>query len=141
MVGVEQKGKTTKDAIDVIGTVTEDFSKLTKKDLEKAPIAHISDEVVDFGTIGAHTGVVRREFTVTNMGRSTLHIRRVYCGDKSVGVAIDAKEVKPGANCKVSVAVNAAEISDAYLNAKLTVITNDPAHSWQEVRLVGIKEK
>lgn len=141
MVSVVQKGEPTKDAIDVIGTVTEDFSKLSKKDLEKAPIAHISDDVVDFGTIGVHTGVVRREFTVTNMGRSTLHIRRVYCADKAIGVAIDTKEVKPGANCTVSVAVNAAEITDAYLNAKLTVITNDPSHSQQEVRLVGIKEK
>ena len=70
-----------------------------------------------------------------------MHLRRVYSTDAAVGVHAEASEVKPGATCKVSVAVNAAKVSGDYLNARLTVITNDPSRPTQEVRLVGIVKR
>ena len=138
---VVQRGEAAKGTFDVVGIVNEDFSKLSKKELEKAPIAHISEDVVDFGTISVSNGVLRREFKVSNSGKSVLHIRRVYCGDKHVGLAVSRSDVKPGDSCVVSVAVNVESLSGIYLNSTLEVITNDPSHPKQEVRLVGIMAK
>ena len=127
-------------AINLAATVNEDFSGLTKKQLEKAPIALVSNDVVDFGKFSRGAGTVRRQFTMSNSGRSPLLIRRIYCPDSIVGTSADVAEVKPGGSCTVSVAVNAAAIDGLYLNTRLTVITNDPSHPKQEVRLVGIVE-
>ena len=66
----------------------------------------------------------------------TVHERPGFTSSTSADVA----EVKPGGSCTVSVAVNAAAIDGLYLNTRLTVITNDPSHPKQEVRLVGIVE-
>ena len=134
----KQGEHTVTATIDAVGTVNEDFSGLTKKQLEKAPIALLSNEVVDFGKISRGAGTVRSRFTITNSGRSPLLVRRIYCPDSIVGTSADVEEVKPGRSCTVSVAVNAAAIEGIYLNTRLTVITNDPSHPKQEVRLVGI---
>lgn len=138
---VAQRGDVSKGTFDVVGIVNEDFSKWSKKEIEKAPIAHISEDVVDFGTVTASHGVLRREFKVSNSGKSVLHIRRVYCGDKNVGAAVSRSDVKPGDSCVVSVAVNAESLGGPYLSSQLEVITNDPSHPKQEVRLVGIVAK
>ena len=100
----------------------------------------MSNDVVDFGKFSRVAGTVRRQFTIANSGRSPLFIRRIYCPDSFVGTSADVAEVKPGGSCTVSVAVNAASIDGIYLNTRLTVITNDPSHPKQEVRLVGIVE-
>lgn len=126
--------------IDVVGTVNEDFSTLSKKQLEKAPISLMSNDVVDFGKFSRQAGTVRKQFSVSNSGRSPLLIRRIYCPDSLVGTAVDVTEVKPGHSCTVSVAVNTAAIEGSYLNTRLTVITNDPSQPKHEVRLVGIVE-
>ncbi|MGN0214163.1 MAG: DUF1573 domain-containing protein [Muribaculaceae bacterium] len=124
--------------IDVVGTVNEDFSNLSMKQLEKAPIALLSDEVVDFGKFSRQMGTVRQQFTITNSGNSPLLIRRIYCPYNYVGTEVDATKLKPGQSCTVSVAVNAAAIEGIYLNTRLTVITNDPSQPKREVRLSGI---
>ena len=140
-VAVTDKQGTERMPVDVAAIISEDFSKLSKKDLEKAPIARLSDEVIDFGEITPSNGVIRREVILSYVGGTKMHLRRVYSTDAAVGVHAEASEVKPGATCKVSVAVNAAKVSGDYLNARLTVITNDPSRPTQEVRLVGIVKR
>lgn len=47
-------------------------------------------------------------------------------------------KIKPGKSTGVEVTVNPAEISDTeLLNARITIISNDPLHSSRIVRVVG----
>ncbi len=117
--------------------VNEDFSKLTPEDIEKAPVATLSGESVDFGTLARNSSPVTRTFTLKNNGQSTLEIRRIYSADAGVGTTCPVKSLKKGQEAIVTVTVDPAKQQGGILNAKLLVITNDPMHPSQTLRLVG----
>ena len=61
--------------------VNEDFSKLTPEQVEKAAVATLSGESVDFGTVARNGAPVTRTFTLKNTGKETLEVRRIYSAD------------------------------------------------------------
>ncbi|MGM9804602.1 MAG: DUF1573 domain-containing protein [Muribaculaceae bacterium] len=123
--------------ISISGVVKEDFSQLSNSDMQQAPIATIINDVIDFGDITAGA-IARVNFDIFNSGKRKLLLRRLYCPDKAIAVNPNTNEVRSGASCTVSLAVNPEMIKGSYLNTRLQVITNDPVHTVQELRLVGI---
>lgn len=119
-----------------VGIVEEDFSKLTPKDIKKAPVATLSETSVDFGKID-RSDRVSRSVTLRNEGKSPLVIRRIYSLDDAVDFAIDKKVLKPGKTATITVTVDTSKLSGALLNARGALITNDPSAPTQTMRLVG----
>lgn len=117
--------------------VNEDFSKLSPEDIEKAPVAQVSGESVDFGKIDRNGAPLTRTFTIKNNGQSTLEIRRIYSADKGVSASCPDKTLKKGQETTVNVTVDPTKQKGAILNAKMLVISNDPMRPTQTVRLVG----
>ena len=116
--------------------IQEDFSTLSDDDRAKAPVAVLSDESVDFGRLDRGAGRVTREIILSNTGRTPLEVRRVYTVDRGVDVGIDRATVKPGKKAVITVTTDPAALDDM-LNARISVITNDPADATRTIRAVA----
>ncbi|MDE6207914.1 MAG: DUF1573 domain-containing protein [Muribaculaceae bacterium] len=123
--------------IPTVAVVEEDFSRLTPKELAKAPEIFLADSSLDFGTLGSEA--VTRTVELRNIGRSKLLVRRVYTADDGIAVSIDHTDLKPGKTATATVTVHPEQLPGALLNARLNIISNDPAHPVTTIRLVGTK--
>lgn len=125
-------------AVDAIALVCEDFTRLTPGARANAPEAVADPEIVDFGEIARDGGPVSRTFDVANRGKSPMALRRVYTGDRGVNVAADRSKVKKGKHATVTVTVDPSALPSDLLNARVTVITNDPLRPTVTVRASGM---
>lgn len=117
--------------------VNEDFTKLSPKQLAKAPAIRIENPSVDFDVLEGASPAVERTVEIANTGKSTLEIRRVYTATPGVSVSIDRTSLKPGKKATIKVCVNPAELTGALLNARISVISNDPTQPIATIRAVG----
>lgn len=119
--------------------VNEDFSQLGAAGMDKAPISVLSDELIDLGRLDRNGGPVTGSFTIGNAGKSKLLVRRIYSADPGVTVHTNAKpELSKGKKMTVTVTVDPAASTSDMLNARVTVIANDPLQPTRTVRLAGI---
>lgn len=124
--------------VETVAIIGEDFSKLSAKDREKAPVIDTDLTAIDLRRISRGEAPVRSSFTITNKGKSPLLIRRISCPDKAVEVRLKNDKIKPGKSEKVEVTVNPALIGDTeLLNARINIIANDPGHPSTMVRVVA----
>ncbi len=118
-----------------VAIVSEDFSKMTAKQLAKAPHCRLSETSLDFGRLGREP--VSMECTVRNTGKSPLKLRRVYTADEGVAVSVSADTVKPGKEAVLTVTVDPRKLPGALLNARISIVTNDPDAPNTTLRAVG----
>lgn len=124
--------------VSTVMIVNEDFSKLTDDERAKAPVAEVSTQALDFGRMSRQSGTEERQFTITNKGKSTLLIRRIYSADKALRLKISTMKVKPGKSATVTVYANTSNVEPGdLLNARITLITNSPDNPTIMVRAVG----
>lgn len=123
----------------VMAQVLEDFSHLTDKQRQDAPVAAVDcGERLDFGSIVGGKPVTRT-LTVTNKGKDLLLIRRAWVPEgEGITVAADKSEIKRGKSATISVTVDPSQVDGNILNVPLTLMTNDPDSPRITVRLVGI---
>lgn len=119
----------------VTAFVNEDFSKLSDKQRLKAPHISLEDKSLDFGKLGSEP--VSRSAVIKNIGKSPMKIHRVYTGDSGVKVDIAATTIKPGAATKVTVFVEPSKLPGDILNARISIISNDPDMPVATLRAVG----
>lgn len=134
-VGIEIEGK--RYDLPTVAIVNEDFSKLKPEDIEKAPTARLGEDSADFGIVNRTGGQIERTVELYNDGRSTLEIRRVYTADAGVRAEVDRKSVKKGKSARITIIVDPAKLKGELLNARISVITNDPMKPTQTLRAVG----
>lgn len=116
--------------------VNEDFSNRSGS-MADAPIA-VMTESIDLGEVTRADGPVTATFTIANTGKDRLEIRRIYSADAGISAVAKSMSVKRGKRNEVTVTVDPAAITGDLVNARLTVITNDPLHPTHTVRVVGI---
>ena len=79
-----------------------------------------------------------RTFTIANKGKEPLVIRSIKTPEKAVSVKLKNDRIKAGKSVTVTVTVNPSEIGDTeLLNARITIISNDPSNPSRIVRVVG----
>lgn len=121
--------------VNVTATVEEDFSKLSQKDLQNAPVIDFNERVYDFGEI-TEGKKVEYTFKIINKGKSDLLIRSVKasCGCTAANPATNV--VKPGTSTDLNVLFD----SNGKLgmqNKTITIISNDPNSSTTILRISG----
>lgn len=138
-ISVSPSSTSTEDVtIETVAIVTEDFSSLSAKGREKAPVIDTDLTAIDLKRVSKSEGEIHRTFTITNKGKSPLLIRRIYCPDKAVAVSVKESRIKPGKSAKAEVTVMPSLIGDTeLLNARITIISNDPDHPTTIVRVVA----
>ncbi len=118
--------------------VREDFTSLTPEQRAKAPVAEFDTKLIDLGRISRDGGVETHTFTIANEGDSPLIIRRADTPDPAVSVKLSTDKVKKGKKATATVTIDPSAIGNTeLLNARITVITNDPDHPTTMVRVVG----
>jgi len=122
--------------ISTVMILNEDFSKLTPGQREKAPVAKLSAQNLDFGEITQSK--MTRTFTITNTGQTPLIVRRIDTPDKALTVKISRMKIKPSASATVTVTADKTAIgSDGILDGRITLITNTPDEPTRIIRAVG----
>ncbi len=91
----------------VSANLVEDFSSLSKEDLENAPVFKLASTTVDLGKIPGSTAK-EVEFKFTNAGKSDLIIRHVRstCGCTAVQQGKEGVGIKPGQSSSIKAVFN-----------------------------------
>lgn len=124
--------------VSTVVIIREDFSRLTPGERAKAPHAEVSDKTLDFGSFARTGSPVTQHFNITNTGENPLIIREISSPDKSLTVKVSDTKIKKKKSAEVKVTFNPQALGNSeLLNARITVITNDPDKPVQMVRIVG----
>ncbi len=123
--------------LSTVAVVNEDFSSLTAKQREKAAVAAVSTELLDFDRLKRDQGKCRGSFTIKNAGKSPLLIRRVYTTDKTLSVSAAAEKLGKGKRAEVIVEVDPSLAEGGLIDAWVTIVTNDPVNPRQKVRVTA----
>jgi hypothetical protein len=125
----------------VSANLVEDFSMLTKEEIEKAPVFKVDATTVDLGKIkGATQNEV--EFKFKNEGKSDLMIRfiRSTCGCTAVQQGNQGTGIKPGESSSIKAVFNSGTYSGKVTKA-IYVYTSDPKNSEVVLMLTADVEK
>lgn len=123
--------------INMIAIVDEDFSRLTPGQRRDAPIIEIENDLLDFGDIYRNGGPITRNFTIKNVGKNVMYLRRVYTTDPGITVTTTADKLKKGHEATIQVTVDPMAITSEILNGRISIIVNDPRTPTSIVRAVG----
>lgn len=104
-----------------------DFSNLTADQLDQAPELTLSEEELDFGSMGDKRKLTRK-LVITNTGKSTLNIRQVQVFNRSLSVSLGNRTLAPGKSTKLKVTVNAKHMKKAKARPRVLLISDDPKH-------------
>lgn len=124
-------------AMPTVAIITDDFSRLTDEEREKAPMLRTDTDKIDFGVITTTDTPCEAYFTVENHGKSPLELRRVYTVDPALTVKPESSTVKPGKKTRVKVTVDPARTKAPMLNARVMIVSNDPGNSQVPVRVTA----
>ncbi len=113
----------------ISANLVEDFSKLSKEDLEKAPVFKLASTTFDLGKIPGSTEK-EVEFKFTNTGKSDLVIRHVRstCGCTAIMQTQQGSGIKPGQSSSIKAVFNSGTYKGRVTKA-IYVYTNDPKNS------------
>ena len=121
--------------LSVTAELSEDFSKLSKKDKANAPIAQFDKKECNFGEIkqGEKTSC---DFTLTNTGKSILFIRKTKASCGCTAVTLGQKEIQPGQSTTIRATFDSTGKSGRQYKS-ITVITNDPSQPENTLTISG----
>ncbi|MDE6383551.1 MAG: DUF1573 domain-containing protein [Paramuribaculum sp.] len=119
--------------------ITEDFSGLTEEQRANAPLARVNPGKLDFADISRDGGKLTLKFSISNAGKSSLSIRRIYSACDAIKITSAPKSVAPGKSKEVTVTLDPSLLpADAdILNERISLITNSPNNSNLTLRVVG----
>jgi hypothetical protein len=113
----------------ISANLVEDFSALSGKDLENAPVFKVASTTVDLGKIKGNTQN-EVEFKFTNAGKNDLILRnvRASCGCTAVQQGNQGVGIKAGASSSIKATFNSGSYKGKVTKA-IYVYTNDPKNS------------
>jgi hypothetical protein len=125
----------------VSANLVEDFSSMTKEEMEKAPVFKLAATSVDLGTIPGSTPK-DVEFKFTNEGKSDLMIRHIRstCGCTAVQQGQAGVGIKPGQSSSIKATFNSGSYNGKVTKA-IYVYTNDPMNSEVMLTLNAVVEQ
>jgi tRNA A-37 threonylcarbamoyl transferase component Bud32 len=112
-----------------LANLVEDFSSLSKADLENAPVFKLASTTVDLGKMPGSTAK-EVEFKFTNAGKSDLVVRHVRstCGCTAIQQGTLGAGIKPGQSSSIKATFNSGGYKGRVTKA-IYVYTNDPKNS------------
>lgn len=113
----------------VSANLVEDFSSLSKADLENAPVFKLEATTIDLGKMPGSTSR-DVEFKFTNAGKRDLIIRHVRstCGCTAIQQGPEGAGIKPGQSGSIKATFNSGGYKGRVTKA-IYVYTNDPKNS------------
>ena len=119
----------------VTANITEDFSKLSKKELENAPIVHFDKTSIEFGDL-TQGEKANCDFTLENHGKTALIIRKTKASCGCTAITMGENTIAPGQKTVIRATFNSAGKSGRQYKS-ITVITNDPKNPESHLTISG----
>lgn len=119
----------------VSANLVEDFSSLSKEQLASSPKVKFDSSVFDFGQL-TQGEKAEYTFTMKNLGKSDLIIRKTKASCGCTAIAPSTKIIKAGETSEIKVVFNSRG-KRGRQNKMITVITNDPVDSEVKLRVSG----
>jgi len=116
--------------------ITEDFSKLSPKDLEKAPKITFDKTTFRFDTVAQNT-TATETIKITNSGKTPLIIRKIESSLPALTYKMSAMEIAPGESANLELTFK-AQNRRGKQNASIEVISNAPNNSSQIINVSGV---
>ncbi len=113
--------------ISVSAVLLPDFSKLTARQLEQAPVMTLSSDSLDLGALNGKRKV-SGTIVIKNEGRTPLSIRSVQVFNKALNVSLGNRKVAPGKSTKMKITVVGSYLAKAKNRPRVLLITDDPKH-------------
>lgn len=135
-------GEVTTLPVEIFATLTENFDNMTKEQLQNAPHAVLWQETLDLGTIrkAQSDKPIVKELTVENRGTNPLRIHTMTTVHPALTIKgfTPEMELKKAQKQTFKVNIDPSKISEInLLDTNIRLLTNDPAASTLEVRVVG----
>ena len=127
-------GKKASKKLEITANIRDDFSDLSKADIDQAPLPMATKSSFNFGTISSGSKI-DTVFEIKNLGRKDLLIHKIDVNEKGVEV-VNPGKISPGASAKISVKINTTGQTGekTYI---LTLITNSPTRPIVNLLLSG----
>lgn len=134
-------GSTTETVTDTIryaAEVKERFGALTPEKKDNAPAIEVSTRALNAGELEREKPFTEN-VTVSNTGKSTLHIRKIESSSPCVSATAAAKEIESGESSLVTVTVNGGKLdkSRRLLNERIRIITDDPVNPETQIQITA----
>lgn len=126
--------KISSDIIEVQVRILDNFSNLTKEDIDQAPLPMANNSAVNFGTVKAGTEI-SETFELKNLGRRVLQLYKYDSNHEGVTVSHPAS-VNPGAAAKIEIEANTKGVSGDVIY-QITFVTNSPSRPVFNLLLSG----
>ncbi|MDR0983114.1 MAG: DUF1573 domain-containing protein [Culturomica sp.] len=112
--------------------IEEDFNGIK---MSTAPVIEVAKKYYNFGTVkrGQQAGFT---YEITNSGKSTLKIHRVYSTDENIGTQLSKNELGEGETAYLKVFTN-GNIPAGKISAIISIISNSPINSELKLRFYG----
>jgi hypothetical protein len=108
----------------ISANIVEDFSKMDKKALKKAPKLVLNTAEIDLGNVKLFSSPVAK-FTLTNKGKSDLIVRRVIRSCSCLTPELSQTVIPKGKTATLDVAYSLANMAGPD-SKTVKIITNDP---------------
>lgn len=121
--------------IPVSAVLLPDFSGMTEAEKANAPVISLSATDIDLSSVLAKKSKAHQDITVTNTGRSPLHISKLQVFHPAVGVRLKKTLLQPGESARLRVSISKRNIGKKRRHLRLLMITNDPMHPKVEINI------
>ncbi|MGI6233103.1 MAG: DUF1573 domain-containing protein [Prevotella sp.] len=111
--------------INVSAVLLPNFENLTETQLQLAPKAQFTTEVLDLGSFNSKKKL-KGEVDITNKGRSTLEIRSIQMFTTGIEVSLNKTKIEPGETAKLKVTAIRKMLRNVKSKPRILLITNDP---------------
>ena len=115
--------------------IKEDFSKMTPKQLKKAPVSSVSAQEINFGDMQKNTSKTQT-ITIQNTGKDPLIIRKLEPSNSLFTANSSMTVIPSGATAEITVTFKAPSRPSTQ-NATFDIITNDPANPVRTINMVA----
>ncbi len=115
--------------------IEEDFSKLTKEQIENAPNVEFTNTKFNFGNI-EHGRILTHKFFFKNTGKSDLIIRKIKLGCGCTTYTNKKQRIKPNEESFIEVRFN-SQGRRGRQHKFITFITNAPVNSTIKLEIIG----
>lgn len=110
------------------------FQGLSDEALAKAPELTVSESSVEMD-MKSGKKVVSRTISLTNTGKSDLHIQQVQVFNRAISVRIDDSTIRPGKSTKLKISVTARYLNKSKGRMRVMLITDAPRQAKQYINV------
>ncbi|MCQ2607457.1 MAG: DUF1573 domain-containing protein [Bacteroidales bacterium] len=134
-IGFQGRKINYKMKISVSGIISQDFSKMTRKQLKNAPKITFVQDTILFGTV-KQGDPVECKFEFSNEGKSTLEILKIKTSCGCTAGTMDKMSYEKGEKGVVNVTLNTRNKRN-HVRQTITIISNDPKNSEHRLFIDG----